>query len=288
MSMLVSTWNSAGLRPPRLAAAVCAAALLLVARPVPAVDEEGCLGCHGLAGLAVREDGGRRDLGIAGRGLENSIHSELGCSECHTDIASIPHGGHRDPACGQPCHGRSAGGKEYSHEGLYWEYATSVHGSARSRKIGCLVCHPAPERKETLERDKLEEARRCAACHRGSARVREWFQDRHFLALAAGNRRAPSCPDCHTSHRIRPASAPESTVHPLRLADTCSNGAVSQDRRGGCHGALDAGAVAGASMNPLPRGRSERGRLALWLTLLTGLSAAGLIVRAGVGLLRGR
>jgi hypothetical protein len=268
--------------------AACAAALLLVSRPAPAADEEGCLDCHGLAGLAVREGGGRRDLGIAGRELEVSMHSELGCRECHTDIASIPHGEHRDPGCGQPCHGRSAGGKEYSHEGLYWEYATSVHGSARSRKIGCLVCHPAPERKETAERDKLEEARRCAACHRGSAGVREWFLDRHFLALAAGNRRAPSCPDCHAAHRIRPASSPESTVDPTRLVDTCSNGTASSERRGACHGVLNAGAVAGASMNPLPRGRKERGPIVLLFALLSGLAAAGLIVRAGVGLLRGR
>jgi hypothetical protein len=236
----------------------------------------------------VREDGQRRDLWVVGRGPEAGVHGDLACRECHTEIAAIPHGEHCDPGCGQPCHGRIAGGKEYSHEALYWEYASSVHGSARSRKIGCLVCHPAPKRNETAERDKLEEARRCAACHRSSARVQAWFRDRHFLALAAGNDRAPSCPDCHPSHRIRHSSSPESTVHPTHLADTCSNGAVSSGRSGACHGALDAGSVAGAAMNPLPHGRDERGPLALLFALLSGLSAAGLIARAGVGLLRGR
>ena len=285
--MPVSTWNSARALG-RAAGAAGAAWLLLFARPALAGDEEGCLGCHGLAGLAVRDAGQRRNLTIAGRRFEASTHRDLGCRECHTDVVSIPHGEHREPGCGQPCHGRSAGGKEYSHEGLYWEYATSSHGSATSRKIGCLICHPAPERGEGAERDKLEEARRCASCHRGSPRVRDWFTDRHFLALAGGNRRAPSCPDCHSSHRVRPASSAESTVQPKRLADTCANGAVGTDRRGACHGTLGLAAVAGATMNPLPRARGAGGATALLLVLLPGALAAGLAVRAGVGLLRGR
>jgi hypothetical protein len=286
--MSASMWSDGRARWPRSAVAVCAAALLFAAPQARAADEEGCLGCHGLAGLAVREAGGSRDLAITGRSFDASMHHDLGCRECHADIASIPHGERRAPGCGLPCHGRLAGGREYSHEGLYWEYAASSHGSAKSRKIGCLVCHPAPERRESAERDKLGEARRCASCHRGSARVREWFSDRHFLALAGGNRRAPSCPDCHSAHRVRPASSPESTVHPQRLADTCTNGAVGAERRGACHGALGAAAVVGASMTPLPRGRGAAGPLAVVFALLAGTLAAGLVVRAGVGFVRGR
>ena len=37
------------------------------------------------------------------------------------------------------------------------------------------------------------------------------------LALAGGNRRAPSCPDCHSAHRVRPAAATESTVNRRHL-----------------------------------------------------------------------
>ena len=286
--MSASMSNSARCRWRRAAAAWVAAWLLLAARPAPAADEEGCLGCHGLAGLAVRDAGGRRDLALAVERLEASMHRDLSCRECHADIASIPHGERKEPACGQPCHGQSAAGKEYSHEGLYWEYATSSHGSAKSRKIGCLVCHPAPDRAAGAERDKLQEARRCASCHRGSARVRDWFSDRHFLALVGGNRLAPSCPDCHSSHRVRPASAPESTVNRKRLAETCANGARGSERKGACHGGLGESGVAGASMNPLPRGRAGRGRLGLVLDLLAGVLAVGLVVRAGVGLARRR
>ena len=72
------------------------------------------------------------------------------------------------------------------------------------------------------------------------------------------------------------------------LAETCSNGARGTDRKGACHGALGESGVAGASMNQVPRGRTGKEPLALVLTLLAAALAAGLVVRAGVGLARGR
>ena len=286
--MSVFTWNSARAVRSLLGVAVCAAVVLALPGLAAAGDEEGCLDCHGLAGFAVRDTGKVRALGVAAGRFDASMHGALGCRECHTDIASIPHGEHRDVSCGQPCHGQSTGGREFSHEGLYWEYTASAHGSSPSRRIGCLVCHPSPERREIAERDKLEEARQCAACHRGSPLVAAWFSDRHYLALAGGNRRAPSCPDCHSAHRVRPAAAPEATVNRKHLAETCANGARGTERKGACHGALGESGVAGASMNPLPGGHAGKGPLGLVLNVLAGVLAAGLIVRAGVGLARGR
>ena len=81
-------------------------------------------------------------------------------------------------------------------------------------------------------------------------------------------------------------ASPESTVSPRRLAETCSNGAVGAERRGSCHGALGAAAVAGATMNPLTRGKG--GALAFLLLLAPGALVAGLAVRAGIGVARGR
>ena len=134
---------------------------------------------------------------------------------------------------------------------------TAARGRARSAASSATR---RPSGGKAVERDKLEEARQCAACHKGNPMVAAWFSDRHFLALAGGNRRAPSCPDCHSSHRVRPAAAPESTVNRQHLAETCANGARGTERKGACHGALGEAGVAGASMNPLPRGRRGRTR----------------------------
>jgi hypothetical protein len=251
-------------------------------------DEEGCLGCHGLPGFAVRDAGAARNLWLSPEAFELSAHGELGCRDCHGDITSIPHGQTREVSCGQACHGRAAGGKPYSHEGLYWEYAASSHGNARSPRIGCLVCHPRPARREDATRDKLGAARRCAACHRGNPQVLAWFLDRHAVALAAGNSRAPSCPDCHGAHGVRPEAAPESSVAAQRRTSTCANGALDASPKGGCHGGLAPTSAAGAAMNPLPvRGGSRRG-LAAAFNILAALLLAGLVARAGVGFARGR
>lgn len=288
----VSTWSSGRAVRTGLGAAALALALLATPPSAHGVDEEGCLECHGLQGLAVRAGAGARPLGVSPEGYDRSAHGDLGCRECHADIASIPHAATQAVGCGQPCHGTSLGGKAYSHEGLYWEYTASSHGGTAGRKVGCLLCHPTPERRESAERDKPGEARRCAACHRGSEKVRAWFRDRHFLALAAGDSRAPSCPDCHGIHGVRPAAVAESTVNPARLADTCGSGALAGSRGGrrreSCHGGLVPSAVAAASMNVLPRGASPRGRLAAAFMLLAGGLLCGLVARAGVGLLRGR
>ncbi len=282
-------WNRARAARVVPLAAALAAALALAPVLAPASDEEGCLGCHGLAGFSTREGSGVRALGLAGEVFDASAHGDLGCRECHADIASIPHGEPREVGCGQPCHGQSLGGKPYSHEAIYWEYAASAHGSAKGRRIGCVVCHPAPERRDAPGRDKLDEARRCAACHRGSAAVQAWFSDRHYLALAAGNERAPSCPDCHSAHQVRSAASPESSVSRARLHETCSSGARGGERRGGCHGTLAPSAVAGAAMSPLPRGvAGAQGPVLTFLGLLAGALCAGLVARAGIGLLRSR
>jgi len=283
-----STWSSA--RAARIAARSAAVAMLFLAGPGPArgADEEGCLGCHGLPGFAIRGAGAARNLWLDPEVFELSAHGELACRECHGDIVSIPHGQSREVGCGQVCHARGAGGKPYSHEGLYWEYAAGSHGSARSPRIGCLVCHPEPVRREDTGRDKLGEARLCAACHRGSAQVLAWFSDRHAIALAAGNARAPSCPDCHGAHGVRPAAAPESPVAAQRRTGTCANGALDAGSRQGCHGGLAPAAAAGAAMSPLPRrGAAARG-LSSAFTALAGLLLAGLVARAGVGFARGR
>lgn len=286
--MCDSTSNRRARRPAATAGALAlAAALALASVPARAADEEGCLGCHGLEGFAAAKAGGAvRSLAIPTERFAAAAHAPVACRDCHADIASIPHGeGLREVGCGQACHLSSTTGKEYSHEALYWEYAASVHGSRREPRIGCLLCHPEPQIAETERRDKILEARRCAACHGDSPAVREWFGDVHYLALARGDQRAPSCPDCHSAHRVWPAEAKESTVSPRRLAETCGRGAIEPGGRP-CHAGLSESSVRGARMNQLPRG--EGGRAPGAFALLSLALLAGLVVRAGIGAVRWR
>jgi len=279
--MPASTWSEPR-RARRLAGAGALAVLLALAPPAAALDEEGCFDCHALAAFAVRDGGEVRRLALSGARYEASAHGPLGCRECHVDIASIPHGNAVRPvACGQACHGAQT-----SHEKIWWDQAASAHGTAPGGAVGCLVCHPAPA--PAAERDRQAEARLCAACHRANPTVMAWFADTHGRALAAGDPRAPSCPDCHTAHSVRPASAEESSVSAGRLAATCSGGVLSRPGARGCHGTLSEATVAGASMNQLARGATRGGALRLAFSLLFAGMVAGLLVRAGIGFAKGR
>jgi hypothetical protein len=260
--------------------------LLVVPQRAAAIDEEGCYRCHGLDGFNSRSGSEVRQLSIVPERFEASVHWPLNCRECHAEVAAIPHlGVDREVSCGHPCHQSDQAGNEYSHESLFWEFSTSAHGGIPEKRIACTFCHPAASLVEAGRRDKLEEVRQCTSCHRRSIMVRRDFQDVHYRALAAGDRRAASCSDCHTVHRVKSSEDTESSTHRERMAETCGSGAME---RGGCHGALSPKAVRGAGMNPLVRdGRLVRGVTRGFSFVYWGL-LLGLLGRAGLGLLRKR
>ncbi len=254
-----------------------------------AADEEECLRCHGLSGLTTLGENGANPHFIDSRYFESSVHSLLNCRECHSDIAAIPHpDAAPEISCGQPCHQRDQEGNPYSHESLFWTYTASVHGQAESGGIGCVTCHPAGSLGELSRRDLLLEADQCASCHRRDPHVKSFFGSLHYRALAGGSRRAPSCPDCHTSHGILPADNPEATIHPERLAATCGAGALGGGAAGRCHGELTGEVVQGAAMNPLPLAGSRTGTAAWLFTALYWGLLGGLAFRVLYGVLRGR
>lgn len=265
------------------------AAAAMSAVPAAATDEEGCYRCHGLRGFSLRQGDSVNDLTISAGHFDSSVHSPLSCRECHSDIASIPHpDAELRVSCGQTCHQQKQSGEPYSHETLFWEYTTSVHGEGEDGGIPCMVCHPAGSLAEMTRRDLLHEVRQCAACHRERGHVQDYFQGFHFFSLARGNRGAPSCPDCHSSHRVLSPDEEESTVHHGKVAATCSTGAIGSSPGGRCHGNIGEGAALGAPMIPLPLPGSHGGP-ALWIfSFLYWGMLGGLLARVGIGLVRKR
>ncbi len=193
-----------------------------------ASDNAACFGCHGHRAWAERNDsaGARHTLYVDPKEYKSSIHSTRACTECHDDVTSIPHGKIAPVRCGR-CHPQGdmplavPRGTAAQHE--------SVHARAlrvgKKDAPGCADCHgshaitgPA---KDGSRVNRANVPATCGKCH-----LEEFSQYRHSIhgeAVAAGKTDAAVCTDCHGEHNgILPKDNPESSIHPLKVPDTCS------------------------------------------------------------------
>lgn len=122
------------------------------------------------------------------------------------------------------------------------QYVEDVH---RQRGFTCAACHggdPAdpkvsgmdPAKGYIGDPAKARVPQICARCHSDAALMRKYDPSIPVDQLAQywtsvhgqrlrqhGDANVATCADCHTSHAIRPARDPTSSVHPLRIPDTC-------------------------------------------------------------------
>lgn len=117
-------------------------------------------------------------------------------------------------------------------------HARGIQGGMKAAT--CIDCHTrngdmttilqAADPKSTINRSNIAET--CGRCH-GDKSVMQGsgISDRPFLsyresvhakALAQGNVSAAVCTDCHNSHDILPASAPQSPIAKVNIPATCS------------------------------------------------------------------
>jgi predicted CXXCH cytochrome family protein len=122
-------------------------------------------------------------------------------------------------------------------------WAEDVHGQ---KGLTCAACHGGNPNTDDMVKAMSPAAgfvakpllahipQLCARCHSNGAFMRKYnpslrtdqlAQYRtsvHGKRLAVGDTRVAVCTDCHSIHEIRPASDPLSTVHPLKVAETCA------------------------------------------------------------------
>jgi predicted CXXCH cytochrome family protein len=158
--------------------------VVLATWPVPAAAEppvEGCVACH----LAIGDD----RLTPPAKEFGDSVHAAkgFGCVSCHGGDGDEAGMEAMDPAKGYI--GKPAR-KQIS------QVCGRCHSDARFMKR----YNPA------LRVDQLTEY--ITSVH-----------GRRLMEL--GDDKVATCADCHTAHAIRPPSDPRSSVHPLRVADTC-------------------------------------------------------------------
>lgn len=129
--------------------------------------------------------------------FENDIHKARGlsCNDCHG---------------GNPAKADKAGAKDPA-----WGYVAKP--TAQQIPAFCGKCHS-----DAALMKKFNPSQRVD-------QVQEYFTSVHGNRLKGGDQKVATCVSCHGVHGIRAPSDPQSSVHPLNVAETC----------GKCHGSAE-------------------------------------------------
>lgn len=207
-------------------------ALSLFFFPLSAPADEPCLACHSNSNLETPKKGVTKSLFVDKSEFNNSVHSALQCTSCHENFeaGSLPHLEKIKPVnCGN-CHGEIAE-----------EWRGSVHkriwggeGSASN----CTNCHGThnilSKQNDDSPTARMHVPELCSKCHTrtGKAAVvvgesvidvySDYSKSVHGKGLSEkGLIITAICIDCHSTHNIRQAKDPLSTVNPENVPHTC-------------------------------------------------------------------
>jgi len=128
----------------------------------------------------------------------STVHADVACAECHTNV-TVDHDGAdleplTDAASCLECHG---------------SVGRAIGRSVHADKARCIDCHGAPhDIREVSDLDggvsPVNQIKNCGGCHDDPPELVEgYLVSEHGKALLlSGLVDAPSCSDCHGSHRI--------------------------------------------------------------------------------------
>jgi hypothetical protein len=130
-------------------------------------DNTTCLGCHSNPGLSTQLASGETlPLTVDPQVYHSSVHTNLTCTSCHTNISGYPH-------------------------------PKLTAGDRRSFQ--------------------LERYQQCKTCHQDQ--YMQSLDSNHARELAAGNRNAAICTDCHGAHNVtKPDQPRQRSRRPARSA----------------------------------------------------------------------
>ena len=166
-------------------------------------SDQDCLVCHGDASM---KSASGHSLHVDGAKFKASMHSALGCTDCHVGIKEYPHPKVRKPTC-TSCHEEPAS-----------QLPKSVHAVLGSGIDSCVACHGSAH--EVQEAAKVL-PQQCSTCHEDA--THGYSLGVHAVARKDGDKQAPTCVACHGGpHQILPSSDPNSPVSHARIPGTCA------------------------------------------------------------------
>ncbi len=190
-----------------------------------------CIICHQKPGIhKVMATGIERSVYVDKKVLRSSVHRNLKCQDCHSDVTSIPHQGLKigKVNCAR-CHfnGNNMGAPNSPMYDQFWK---SVHG--KRLKAGdpkaprCQTCHGGHNvfkpgnPKSTVYKKNIPAT--CGQCHKKE--LHDYSGSVHGVAiLQKGILNVPVCTDCHGKHDVYSSNMSVSHTSKQNVPDTCKS-----------------------------------------------------------------
>jgi len=234
---------------------------------------DGCLSCHGNAGLTKASSTGFKSFEVSG--LTDSTHADLDCQQCHPDYryddmpqASQVWSINAGNACAE-CHKKQ---EDKRLSDPVAAYDQSVHAAAikdgNNNSATCASCHgghfiPRLDTELAKQRMHMSSFRTCARCKQHGDEYDTYDDYYHGKAYKAGAQDAPACWSCHESHNVLPKADEKSSVNEANVAKTC--GAE------GCHsGTSEQFGVSSAALIHTKAAEQEANPLRRLISRITG------------------
>ncbi|UCG53646.1 MAG: cytochrome c3 family protein [Candidatus Latescibacterota bacterium] len=199
------------------------------------ISDRDCLKCHEEPDIFKIEEGDTISLTVDKSELNHSVHQNIPCVKCHSDI---------DPRIHRPCEPSGRVDCSNCHARISEEYFASGHGKDYLNNVSeapyCTTCHSDHDvkshRDDTASTFRASVPTLCGDCHRAEGkapRVAELTQVTAYTDYSTsvhgrgltekGLLPSAICIDCHGSHLVLEHTDIRSTVHSNNIPATCAS-----------------------------------------------------------------
>jgi len=200
-----------------------------------AISDNSCMKCHGKEDVHKMVEGDTISLFVDARILPNSVHKNIQCTKCHTEVSQH---------LARPCATTRPVDCSSCHAETFDLYFNSGHGQAHYNKTEnapyCTDCHGTHGTKSRFD-DTSPVYRTaipglCGECHREDGKAvqttdlkevdafADYSSSVHGQGLTSkGLTVSAVCTDCHTTHLMLKESDPRSSIHPTNVQQTCGS-----------------------------------------------------------------
>ncbi len=199
------------------------------------VSDTACLKCHEDKNISMMKDGEKVSLHINKEDIKSSVHMEVTCVKCHSDV---------NPLLKRPCQTANEVDCSSCHISTGEEYKNSGHGIAKmnmdKEAPDCVSCHGThtiqSHRDDTSPIYKTNIPSLCGGCHKKDSDIEkdhelsqnevinDYSQSIHGQKLTEkGFLVSASCTDCHNKHYILSSKDEKSSTHIKNVQATCSS-----------------------------------------------------------------